>query len=328
MSSSTYFESTGNNQQIDKPLLGSQVVINTRPVERASPLTHYLQAAGMTVIDMPMLALQSRPITDNDIAIMQQWLAGKYKALVIVSPTAAASGLAVWQSLAREHKVRCSTDNQADVAASDTLKAPSPIIAVGDATAAALSHVRLETASYQVRQPEIANNEGMLAMSEIDSLQAGDRVLIWRGLGGRRLLVDTLQARGVHIDSIAWYERIMPIEAATQYQEWLQDFLAYNTEQIVMPAKQSKPIVVVSSGTAFEHWTQVVNQVSEKSIMPSLDSLSAGLIEYQMAVTLSDFAYVVLGERLTNMVAEQQLSHWRVDDLAPQTILAAITSKT
>jgi uroporphyrinogen-III synthase len=44
------------------------------------------------------------------------------------------------------------------------------------------------------------------------------------------------------------------------------------------------------------------------------------------ALQLTDFAYVVLGERLANMVARQQLSYWRVEDLAPTTILAAIHS--
>lgn len=297
----------------------SKVVINTRPVERAAPLTNHLQAAGLTVVDMPMLALQSRSITDNDMIMMRQWLAGEYKALVIVSPTAAASGLVAWQAL--EHKAKGDTGNQASIAASNTLKTPSPLIAVGDATAAVLNSAKLDTANYQVRQPKIANNEGMLAMPEIESLQARDKLLIWRGLGGRRLLVDTLQARGVHIDSIAWYERTMPIEASAQYQCWLQDFLEYdflnhNAQQNIASSKQSKPIVIVSSGTAFEHWTTVVNESAANSVIPNT------------ALTLSDFAYVVLGERLTNWVAKQQLSHWRVDDLAPETILAAISTQT
>ena len=41
---------------------------------------------------------------------------------------------------------------------------------------------------------------------------------------------------------------------------------------------------------------------------------------------LSDFAYLVLGERLANMVAKKQLSYWRVEDLAPKTILTAINT--
>ena len=325
MSSSTDLQSTGKTPPMDYLSPVPQIVINTRPVERAAPLTHHLQAAGLTVIEMPMLTIQARPMTDNDIITMRHWLAGQYKALVIVSPTAAASGLAVWQSLAHEHKVQGDTDNQMDVAAFDTLKAPSPLIAVGDATAAVLSRAKLDMTSSPVRQPKIANNEGMLAMSEIESLQAGDKVLIWRGLGGRRLLVDVLQARGVHIDSIAWYERTMPSEATLQYQQWLQDFLAQDTKQ---GTGQSKPIVVVSSGTAFEHWTHVVNETSVKSFIPKSDSLSAGGIEPHRPLTLSDFSYVVLGERLTNILAEQQLTHWRVDDLAPETILAAISSNT
>ena len=52
--------STDSNQSNDKPVLLPQVVINTRPIERAAPLTQHLQAAGMAVIDMPMLTLDSR----------------------------------------------------------------------------------------------------------------------------------------------------------------------------------------------------------------------------------------------------------------------------
>ncbi len=298
------------------------MVINTRPVERAASLTHHLQAAGMTVVDIPMLTLQSRPTTAGDLTMMHQWLMSEYKALVIVSPTAAASGLAVWQSLERECKIQGNIHKQTNLDVSDVLKVPSPIIAVGDATAAVLSYLALETESYQVCQPRTANNEGMLAMPEIKSVQAGDKVLIWRGLGGRRLLVDVLQARGVHVDSIAWYERTMPLEATAQYRQWRQDFLVQHTEQIVPSSEQSKPIVqlkpvvVISSGTAFEHWTTVVNETAANATTAS------------EALRLSDFAYVVLGERLTHKVAKQQLSHWQVDDLAPDTILNAIKSIT
>ena len=153
---------------------------------------------------------------------MRQWFAGDYQALVIVSPTAAAAGLAVWQALARERHAQHSEtngDKQNNESQKTTerqnLSAPSHLIAVGEATAAVLNEAKIKAASYHVLQPRVANNEGMLAMPEIDSLQAGDKLLVWRGLGGRRLLVNTLQARCVHIDSIAWYERIMPHEACS-----------------------------------------------------------------------------------------------------------------
>lgn len=319
MLSSTDLKSIDACQSISQASSAPQLVINTRPVERAAPLTQCLQAAGLTVIDMPMLTLQSRAMTDGDMVTMRQWLAGAYKALVVVSPTAAASGLVAWQALKCE--AQDDSEQQVDKVACETLAVPNPLIAVGDATAAVLKRAKLDTTSYQVRQPKIANNEGMLAMPEIERLQAGDKLLIWRGLGGRRLLVDTLQARGVHIDSIAWYERVMPIEATAQYQQWLQEYIQHNvsrhhTPQNITSSSQPKPIVIVSSGTAFEHWTTVVNETAKNAVIPN------------MALTLSDFAYVVLGERLTHWVAKQQLTHWRVDDLSPETILTAIVSNT
>ncbi|MER2164229.1 MAG: hypothetical protein ABS921_08880, partial [Psychrobacter alimentarius] len=90
----------------------------------------------------------------------------------------------------------------------------------------------------------------------------------------------------------------------------------HHTPQNITSSSQPKPIVIVSSGTAFEHWTTVVNETAKNAMLPSI------------ALTLSDFAYVVLGERLTNWVAKQQLTHWRVDDLSPETILTAIVSNT
>jgi len=314
-------KSTDSHQPINTPLLLPQIVINTRPVERAAPLTRHLQAAGLSVIDMPMLTLQPRLTTDSDMILMRQWLAGEYQALIIVSPTAAASGLAIWQLLEREHQANSATDQEVEgiKGSSNILVAPSHLIAVGEATATVLNEAKLSNASYQVLQPAIANNEGMLAMPEIESLQAGDKLLVWRGLGGRRLLVDTLQARGVHIDSIAWYERKMPIDAMVQYQQWLQGFNSQNAISSVTASQQGKPIVIVSSGTAFEHWESIVQAAKTFDVVAEHQVMSVNA-----PLKLSDFSYVVLGERLANMVAEQNLSYWRVEDLAPETILTAI----
>ena len=305
--------------------LSQQVVINTRPIERAAPLTQCLQAAGLSVIEMPMLTLQPRATTDEDRQMMRQWLVGDYQALVIVSPSAAASGLALWQELEDEHQKQDSIAEPIELALT-AIETPSHLIAVGDATAAVLNSAKLAVTSYQVRQPSIANNEGMLAMPEIKNLQAGDKLLIWRGLGGRRLLVDTLQARGVHIDSIAWYERIMPDDAQRQYSQWLQDFQAKNASQGIALADRVKPIVVISSGTAFEHWASIVNSIPVSTLDSDTQQTVSSNIESSASLTLSDFAYVVLGTRLANMLADQQLSYWRVENLAPETILAAINS--
>lgn len=312
------------NSQALAPTLPLPYVINTRPIERAPPLTALLHASGYEVSDMPMLTLQSRATDERDIALMRNWIAGDYQALVIVSPTAAASGLAVWQRLnATENSGIANRGNKGSAQPSSA--APSHLIAVGSATAQVFNEALLPVAEAQpiVLQPAVANNEGMLAMPEIEHLQAGDKLLVWRGLGGRRLLVDTLQARGVHIDSIAWYERTMPDTASTQYQQWLQRF-SVNNNHVTQP----KPIVIVSSGTAFEHWIQVVDsgQTATPRINNSELTINDASLSSIVSMTLADFRYVVLGARLASMVAERHLDYWCVEDLAPETILAAIQS--
>lgn len=265
------------------------LVINTRPSERAAPLTEHLSNNGFEVVELPLLSLANRETRSADLALMTSWLKGSFQALVIVSPTAAESGLHAWQQL---------IDNGLATALDQP---PSHIIAVGDATAKVL-HDSMLTSHFDILQPLIANNEGMLAMPEIAALQQGDRLLVWRGLGGRRLLVDTLATRGVSIDSIAWYERLMPEDAESNFNKWQQNY----TPKVGAPP----PIVIVSSGTAFENW-QAILQNSKTSPKQSL----------------SDFTYVVLGERLANMVAEHHLEFIRVEDLSPETILAAFLAQ-
>ena len=84
---------------------------------------------------------------------------------------------------------------------------------------------------------------------------------------------------------------------------------------LIVSAAQSKPIVIISSREAFNHWTTIVNQPilfdSEIKVVP---------------LKLVDFNYVVLGSRLAKIVAEQQLNYWRVESLEPKTILDTIHS--
>ena len=292
--------------------LSKPVVINTRPFERAAPLTQYLQRAGFTVVDIPMLTLQTRRVTDNDRQLMRRWLDDEYRALVIVSPTAAALGIKVWQDISE-------TRDSKDVNSLASIDiAPSPLIAVGSATAAVF-YGELPSIADKILQPIVANNEGMLAMPEIDGLQAGDKLLIWRGLGGRRLLVDTLQARGVHVDTIAWYERIMPADAQRQYHEWQQNYSQLPTV---------KPIVIVSSGTAFEHWAHIVNSEADVDVSSQLGTIDSHVTSKasHTRLQLSDFTYVALGARLADMLSNQQLPYLQVEDLAPQTIASAIST--
>lgn len=296
-----------------------RVVINTRPIERAAPLSAALAASNHTVVELPLLTLQPRQASEQDDLLMQRWLRGAYAVTVVVSPTAAAMAIEYW------HQAKQKMDLVAETVDVNIAVGPQPshIIAVGDATAAVLRDHGLT-----VQQPLIANNEGMLQMPLVSELKASDEVLMWRGLGGRRLLVDTLRQRGINVDSIAWYERIWPQASAPLYQQWLNDYLlarqnlatqSESAHNKSINNKSKPPIVIISSGAAFEYWQHLV--------ATSLDTLSPDTTAenpVNSALQLTDFEYIVLGDRLAAFLHHNQLTYYQVETLDPETLVDAV----
>ena len=77
---------------------------------------------------------------------------------------------------------------------------------VGQASAAALhAHGVTEVIAPQAR----FDSEHLLALLPAD--MSGERVVVFRGQGGRELLGDTLQARGAQVDYVTCYRRERPI---------------------------------------------------------------------------------------------------------------------
>lgn len=292
----------------------ARVVINTRPIERAAPLSAALAASNHTVVELPLLTLQPRQASRHDELLMQRWLRGAYAVTVVVSPTAAAMAIAYWQQALQLNDTVADADSAAKTIAAKS--PPSQIIAVGEATAAVLRKHGLTVA-----QPLIANNEGMLQMPLIAGLKASDQVLMWRGLGGRRLLVETLRQRAINVDSIAWYERIWPPASAPLYQQWLSHYLLAQADS--SQQKALAPVVIISSGTAFEYWRHLVATTQAIETKPVLTEHSADS-QTNGALTLADFDYIVLGDRLAAFLHEHQLTYYQVESLDPATIVAAV----
>lgn len=284
-------------------LSAKSIIFNTRPIERASSLTEGLRASGHEVLSLPLLTLSPRRCSTHDELLMRRWCAGRYAAVVVVSPTAAMMALECWRRLQAAE-------------GDETLVQPSRIIAVGEATAAVLSEQGLE-----VEQPLDANNEGMLQMPLIASLKAGDRLLMWRGLGGRRLLVETLRQRGVEVDSIAWYQRLPAAQAYAIYKEWLLN----SAQSLPLSAWQKPPVVLISSGASFEHWRQILLSAQQDKALLTLLSQEQGQAGIDLVPAIADFVYLVLGQRLAAFLQQQQLQYQQVEYLDPETLLTAIS---
>ncbi|WP_434352820.1 uroporphyrinogen-III synthase [Psychrobacter sp. HD31] len=254
--------------------------INTRPQQRALPLSDALTNAGLTVVDLPLLEMIAIEPNKDDKQKLQAIAQSTYDVLVVVSPTAANLGM------------RSIKSNQ--VLSSQT------VVAVGDATAQALAANGVEAITPQslssTHHPvtglnNLNNNEGMLKLPCIQQLSSGSRVMVWRGQGGRRLLIDSLQERGVLVDVIELYKRQLPE----------QTFLAYKNWAAKKRAVEDSPIVLISSNEAFNNWHLVV----------------ACNRHYQ----LNDFIYLVLGSRLANIVQQKKLLFKQIESLNPAHII-------
>ena len=243
------------------------ILINTRPTHRGDAIR---QMTGVTVVDLPLLEIRSLSISECEQTMMMQFCQGVYDALVITSVESARRAL----DYLRTHQV-------------DVPTLPNtPIIAVGTATAQVM-----QAYGFDVILPQTANNEGMLATPQIASLTTHDRVLIWRGIGGRRLLHDTLTAKGVHIDAIEWYERATPPDLLDNFSAILP----------TLSAPPSHTHVIISSEMAYQAWASLPHAETR-------------------------YHYLALGERLAHIIRthEPTATISMIDDLSVQAIGRAI----
>jgi uroporphyrinogen-III synthase len=114
------------------------------------------------------------------------------------------------------------------------------------------------------------DSEALLALPELQQL-AGQRVVIFRGNGGREFLADTLRARGAQVDYVEAYQRVRP---QTDVQPLLNRLQAGAID-----------VVVVNSGE-------------------SLDNLCAMLPKEELAL-LKQLPLLVVSERMVPLAAQR-----------------------
>lgn len=266
------------------------IFINTRPASRAQLLTDAMKQQGLAVLELPLLELAALDISEREQQYQHDFCheLDKYQALVVVSPTAARLGLS---ACPKGFVPNCA------------------VIAVGHATAQVL-----EAAGWQVQCPEEYSNEGMIKMASLNRLGEGDHMLVWRGRGGRRVLVNFLQDNGVVVHAIAWYQRRCPANTSKHFLELQQRLQVLLSDSILLSnnpntsestretqakSAEPKPIALVSSGEAFTNWRALFDDVDSS----------------QVVFKLEDFDYLTFGKRLTDMLDELELHCVRIEHL-------------
>lgn len=186
-------------------------VLITRPAQQADSLCNALGDLDCQVIRFPMLEIH--PV-DETPALRKMFLdIDHYSSVIAISRNAAECGVQYVDNFWPQYPVGLNW------------------LAVGPVTANVLS-----VAGFEYQMPEQRfDSEGLLELACLQNIEE-QKILIWRGVGGRETLAKTLRARGAQVDYAELYQRLVPQYNQQQWQNALAE----------------QPLLLVSSGQGLE----------------------------------------------------------------------------
>ena len=198
---------TNDDETGASALLSNKTILVTRPLGREKHLRHLIEQAGGSVIHYPAFHIQ--PPADLEIKqlIHLRDQLHSFTMAIFISQTAVEQSQLYFPVLP-EHLT---------------------IVSIGSKTTAALEqqniHVDIEAEEH--------NTESLLKSTEFQMPEIqGQRILIFRGNGGRALLGDTLVRRGAQIRYVETYRReIPPLPPLTEKQIQTLDALTVSSNE-------------------------------------------------------------------------------------------------
>ena len=167
-----------NDQRINYPLAGRSIVV-TRPREQAATLAQRITTLGGKVILFPLLEIE--PVSDTRPLHELVARLSDFDLAIFISPNAVRYGMA----------------------AIETLPANLRVATIGSSSAQALR----DAGAKEVISPQPrSDSEALLTLPQLQNVR-GEKIVIFRGDGGRELLGDTLKTRGASVEYVTCYHR-------------------------------------------------------------------------------------------------------------------------
>jgi len=176
----------------DCDLTGVGVLV-TRAAHQSAPLCRLIESHGGQAITFP--ALEIRGPEHPETVKSQLAQLDQFDIAIFISPNAVSQSLALLQD--------------------KTALAKLKIAAVGKSTAHALAQAGL---AVDISPKERFDSEALLEMQALRNVN-NQKIIIFRGNGGRSLLGDTLQQRGATVAYIEVYQRCKPSASASKLLE-------------------------------------------------------------------------------------------------------------
>lgn len=201
-------------------------VLNTRPLEQGKLLTRQIKRAGGQVICCPALTI--RQSSDNWIKSLP--------ALETVEQAIFISANAVNYSLIslRQQKIQW--------------PATIHVIAIGQGTQKALLNYDISADAL----PSKADSEHLLSLAELQQVDK-QRILLFKGEGGRPLISETLRMRGAELIELNVYSRQLPVINRQSFERcWRNDLV----DIILFTSQQAMHNLFFLFGEQAHEWLQ------------------------------------------------------------------------
>ena len=165
--------------------LSNKIILITRPDGREQHLRQLIEQAGGRVIHYPVFSIEPPAGLEIEQLINLRSRLHNFTMAIFISPTAVEQSQIYFPALP-EHFT---------------------IVSIGSKTSEAL---RQQNIFVDIEAPE-HDSESLLQMAAFQMPEIhGQRIIIFRGAGGRALLGDTLIRRGAHIRYVETYRREIP----------------------------------------------------------------------------------------------------------------------
>jgi uroporphyrinogen-III synthase len=169
-----------------QPLLGNRTIAITRPAGQAGKLSTLIEAAGGKPLLFQLISITA--LTNYDVFDKATSNLKDYDWAIFISSNAVQNSL---PRLSKQIKLL-----------PKTLK----FAAIGPSTASELNAFGIENVLIP---KDRFDSESLLSLAEMQNM-TNQKVMIFRGVGGREVLAESLKLRGAHVDFAESYQRINP----------------------------------------------------------------------------------------------------------------------
>jgi uroporphyrinogen-III synthase len=250
----------------DKSSLAGKRLLLIRPQRQEDQLLSVLENTGADVTHIPVISIE--PVVENH----------QIKTQIL--------------ELDNFHKAIFVSGNAAELAIEwiDKYWPMLPVgveyFAVGERTAALLKEADMDALHPSGRQ----NSEALLKLEQLQQLE-NQRVIIFRGVGGREILAETLIERGARVEYCELYQRVIDSQQLALAQQQESDCLVAHSGELIQAMGQaedtlfadtavvvpSERVAVIAAGLGYRRVISAENALPESMLAAVHRAFDSGI---------------------------------------------------